>query len=106
MVQPPPEGFGTREGFLRAQGIPEEQWHSASAIVDPEGNGPRIYFQTVPEPKVAKNRMHMDLNASGGRDVSLEERIRRVDAERERLRRSARQTSAARWSATTSTGCA
>jgi hypothetical protein len=86
-IQPPPEGFDSWEAFLRAQGIPEERWNDASAIVDPEGKGPRIYFQRVPEGKVAKNRMHMDLNVSGGPGVPLAERRRLVDTEVERLKR-------------------
>jgi hypothetical protein len=31
------------------------------AACDPAGNGPRCYFQRVPEPKSAKNRMHLDI---------------------------------------------
>jgi hypothetical protein len=85
-LQDPPDGFETWEDAMRAWGLPEEQWNDASAIVDPDGNGPRIYFQKVPEPKVAKNRLHMDLNVGGGREVALEERRRRVDAEVERLK--------------------
>jgi hypothetical protein len=85
-LQPPPEGFDNWEAFLRAQGIPEERWNEASAITDPDGNGPRIFFQRVPEGKTAKNRMHLDLNASGGRGVPLEERKGQVDAAVARLK--------------------
>src|SRR3954451_17087060 len=48
-LQPPPEGFDTWIDFLKARGIPESLWNSASAIVDPAGAGPRIFFQQVPE---------------------------------------------------------
>jgi hypothetical protein len=51
-----------------------------SAIVDPDGNGPRLLFQRVPEPKTAKNRMHLDVNAGGGRGTPDDERRSRVDA--------------------------
>ncbi len=85
-VQPPPDGFATWEAFLEAQGVPRERWNDASAIVDANGRGPRIYFQRVPEGKVAKNRMHMDLNVSGGREVPLGDRKRVVDAEVSRLK--------------------
>lgn len=85
-VQDPPAGFASWDDWARAQGIPEERRNDASAIVDPEGRGPRVFFQRVPEPKVAKNRMHLDLNAGGGRDVSLEERRVRVNAEVTRLK--------------------
>ena len=33
----------------------------AAACRDPDGAGPRLYFQRVPEPKQAKNRVHLDL---------------------------------------------
>jgi hypothetical protein len=85
VIQPPPKGFDSWEAFLRAQGVPEERWNDASAIVDPDGRGPRVYFQRVPEGKTAKNRLHMDLNVSGAGEVAAEERKRRIGAEVARL---------------------
>jgi Glyoxalase-like domain len=76
----PPEGYDRWEDWLRDQGIPEEHWNDASAVVDPDGAGPRIYLQRVPEPKTVKNRVHLDLNVSGGGTVPIEERRRRVEA--------------------------
>ena len=84
-LQSPPEGFDSWEQWLVAQGIPEDDWNSASAVVDPHGGGPRIYFQRVPEPKTVKNRVHLDLNVSSGRSAPLEDRKREVDAEVQRL---------------------
>jgi hypothetical protein len=84
-LQDPPPGFASWPAFLAAQGIPEEQWNSASAVVDPDGKGPRIFFQQVPEPKSVKNRVHLDVNVGGGHGTPLEERRRRVNAEVERL---------------------
>jgi glyoxalase superfamily protein len=84
-LPPPPEDFDTWEGWLKAQGIPEDEWNWASAVQDPEGDGSRIYFQRVPERKIVKNRVHIDLNVGGGGHVPLEDRQRRVDAEVERL---------------------
>ena len=84
-LQDPPEGHATWEEFLSAIGVPEEEWNSAGAIVDPDGQRPRIYFQRVPEPKSVKNRVHLDVNVGGGHDASPEQRRRRVDAEAERL---------------------
>ena len=84
-LQDPPDGFSSWEEFLRAQGIPESDFNKASAVVDPDGTGPRIYFQRVPEGKVVKNRVHLDLNVGGGRAAGLDENQRRVDAEVERL---------------------
>jgi hypothetical protein len=85
-LQDPPDGFATWEAFLTEQGVPEEAWNTASAITDPDGKGPRIYFQKVPEGKTAKNRLHMDLNVGGGRSVAIEERKARVNAEASRLK--------------------
>ena len=34
-----------------------------AACSDPEGTGPRLLFQRVPEGKTAKNRVHLDLRA-------------------------------------------
>jgi hypothetical protein len=84
-LQDPPAGFDTWEAFLTEQGVPETEWNTASSITDPDGKGPRIYFQKVPEGKTAKNRLHMDLNVSGGRSVAIEERRERVNAEAKRL---------------------
>jgi len=40
--------------------------HVEYAVVPPAGSvTPRIYFTTVPEPRVAKNRIHLDLLPPG-----------------------------------------
>ena len=65
-LQDPPAGYGSWEDWARDQNIPEERWNDASAVVDPDGKGPRIYLQRVPEAKTVKNRVHLDLNISGG----------------------------------------
>jgi hypothetical protein len=84
--QDPPQGYATWEEFLEAMGVPKDKWDSAGAVVDPDGTGPRLYFQKVPEAKVVKNRVHLDLNVGGGRGKPLEERRANVDAEVERLK--------------------
>jgi hypothetical protein len=85
VIQPPPAGFASWDAFLAAMNVPKEDWDAASAIVDPEGKGPRIYFQKMDTPKLAKNRLHLDINASRSASVPLEERRRLVDAETQRL---------------------
>jgi uncharacterized small protein (DUF1192 family) len=82
----PPDGFGSWVDWARAEGIPESGWNDSAAAEDPEGNGPRLYFQRVPEGKVAKNRVHLDLNVSGGQGVPLDQRKALVRAEVERLK--------------------
>ena len=84
-LQDPPEGYASWPDFLTAIGVPEAEWNRASAIVDPEGRGPRIYFQRVPESKVVKNRVHLDVNVGGGPGTPADERRARVDAAVERL---------------------
>jgi hypothetical protein len=69
----PPPPHASWQDFLRAEGVPEESWNDANAVEDPDG-------------KVAKNRMHLDLNVGGGASVPLEERRKRVDAEVARLK--------------------
>ena len=73
VLNPPPEGHDSWESWLAAMGVPESQWNSASAIVDPDGPGPRVYFQRVPEGKEAKNRLHLDVRVPGGREAILPE---------------------------------
>lgn len=85
-IPAPPPGFASWDDWAAAQGIPEDHWNDARALEDPDGAGPRVFLQKVPEPKTAKNRMHLDLNAGGGQAVPLEERRVRVDAEVARLK--------------------
>ena len=85
-LEEPPDGFATWQQYWVSRGLPPEEIEDGyDAIVDPEGVRPRIWFQPVPEGKVVKNRLHLDLGVSGGRQVPLETRRRRVDAEAERL---------------------
>jgi Glyoxalase-like domain len=66
VIPPPPSGFGTWDDFYRSKGVPEEQiGHGIDRIVDPQGEGPAIWFQIVPERKSLKNRIHIDVSASG-----------------------------------------
>jgi catechol 2,3-dioxygenase-like lactoylglutathione lyase family enzyme len=81
----PPPGFATWDAFLETVGVPEEKRKSASAIVDPDGSGPRLFFQKVPEPKSTKNRVHLDLRLGGGTQTPIAERKALIDAAVERL---------------------
>jgi hypothetical protein len=84
-VQEPPEGFATWEDALVAWGVPESAWNDRSAVVDPDGAGPRVFFQRVPEPKQVKNRVHLDLNVGGGLQADPEDKRARIAAEADRL---------------------
>ena len=82
----PPPGHDTWESWLTEMQIPEDQWGSVAILVDPEGVRPRIYIQRVPEAKVAKNRLHIDVRTRGNtRDTPDDERWARIDAEADRL---------------------
>jgi hypothetical protein len=86
VLEPPPEGFATWDDYWRDFGLGEDDLGMGEdSIVDPEGHGPRIWFQIVPEGKTIKNRLHLDVSVGGGRSVPVQERKRRVDAEAQRL---------------------
>jgi hypothetical protein len=91
-VHPAPPGDDLPEGadplaawdeFLTRAGVPEGERNTRSAIEDPQGEGPRIFFQQVPEGKVAKNRVHLDVRAAPG--LSGDERMGALETECDRL---------------------
>jgi hypothetical protein len=91
-VHPAPPGVDLPAGadplaawdeFLARIGVPEEQRNSNSAVEDPDGSGPRLFFQQVPEDKVAKNRLHLDVRAAPG--LQGDERMAALEAECHRL---------------------
>jgi Glyoxalase-like domain len=86
VIEPPPAGFDTWDDFYRSIGVGEDELGiGADSIADPHGEGPRIWFQSVPERKSVKNRLHIDVHASGGRGTPLEARRELVEAEAARL---------------------
>ncbi|MEU8188368.1 VOC family protein [Micromonospora carbonacea] len=82
-VQAPPPGFESWEQALEAMGVPPERRNSASAVVDPAGAAPRLFFQRVPEPKQVKNRVHLDVRAAPG--LAGDARMAALEAAAERL---------------------
>jgi hypothetical protein len=81
VVPPPPDGFATWDDFDSS--LPPEKQGSAFACVDPTGVGPRLYFQRVPEGKVVKNRVHLDVRVGTG--LVGDERLTTLEAECARL---------------------
>ena len=85
-LAPPPDGFASWDDYYRDLGLPEEDLGlGEDRIADPGGEGPSIWFQVVPEHKTIKNRIHIDVRASGGRDLPLATRREQVDVEVRRL---------------------
>ena len=91
-VHPGPPGVDLPEGadalaawddFLARLGVPEDQRNTRSAVEDPDGVGPRLFFQQVPEDKVAKNRVHLDVRAAPG--LQGEERMAALEAKADEL---------------------
>ena len=74
----PPEGHASWAGYDVAKERPADG--IGYAISDPGGTRPSILFQLVREPKVAKNRLHIDIRLSAGAPRPSAEERRRIDA--------------------------
>ncbi|MFG3127160.1 VOC family protein [Streptomyces tendae] len=77
----PPEGFATWDDYNGS--LPPEDRDAWFACSDPSGVGPRLFFQRVPEGKVVKNRVHLDVRVGTG--LVGEERLAVLEAECARL---------------------
>lgn len=69
-------------GYVAEPGYDEPD---GASIVDPDGRGPAISFLRVPEPKTAKNRVHVDLRPAGEPPWDLAERARLIRAKADQL---------------------
>ncbi|MDG4783408.1 VOC family protein [Micromonospora sp. WMMD961] len=78
--EPPAPHSATREEFDLPEDEPPEHgvW-----LCDPDGVGPFLSILNVPEPKTAKNRLHIDIRVPG--HGSPDERWARIRAEAARL---------------------
>ena len=70
--------MGTARFWADALGfdLDPESEPDGALIRDPADGSPAIFFQPVPEPKVAKNRLHIDLRPS----VSMAAEVERLEA--------------------------
>lgn len=85
VIQPPPEGFATWDDFADSVGIPREKRNDLSAVVDPDGNGPRLFFERY-DGGQPNQRVHIDVNSVGdGSELSDDQRRVRLSEERDRL---------------------
>src|SRR4051812_10413908 len=81
-VDPPtPPGFDSWDAFDAS--LPASRQGSAWACQDPDGVGPRLFFQRVPETKSVKNRLHLDVRVGVG--LTGDERVSALEAEAARL---------------------
>ncbi|GAA2227073.1 VOC family protein [Streptomyces amakusaensis] len=81
VVPPPPAPFATWSDFDLT--LPPEKRDAEAISVDPSGTGPRLFFQRVPEGKVVKNRLHLDVRVATG--LVGKERLATLEAECTRL---------------------
>ena len=70
-------------GYIVPPSDDDDDDGSAFACIDPTGVGPRLYFQRVPEGKVVKNRVHLDVRVAY--DLEGEQRLVALQAECARL---------------------
>ena len=81
-VDPPvPPGYESWDELDAS--LPEDQQGSAWACQDPNGVGPRLFFQRVPEAKTVKNRVHLDLRVGTG--LTGDARVEALETEAARL---------------------
>lgn len=82
-----PSGFDSWEAFDAS--LPVESQGSTWVCQDPDGVGPRLFFQRVPEPKTMKNRVHLDVRVgvglTGDERVAEAARLEELGARRVRL---------------------
>jgi len=55
-------------------------FRDVAACQDPSGLEPRLFFQLVPESKVAKNRVHLDVHVEPDRKLAEVERLEKLGA--------------------------
>jgi glyoxalase superfamily protein len=56
-------------------------FRDVAAVRDPSGTEPRLFFQRVPEHKVAKNRVHMDIHVDEEHKKAEVERLTALGAQ-------------------------
>lgn len=80
-IADPPGGHSSWREF--SQRVAAEQGEQWSKVVDPDGHGPSVLFHRVPERKLVKNRVHLDLRVAPGAPKQTSQPL--VNAEVDRL---------------------
>ncbi|MFK5585095.1 VOC family protein [Serinicoccus sp. LYQ131] len=81
--EPPPSGFDSWLAYYQSV-VPDENLSGdpedyIDRLVDPGGEGPKVWFQPVPEKKAVKTRFHFDIYVAD-RTAPMEEIVATVDA--------------------------
>jgi hypothetical protein len=89
---PPPDGFLTWNDWYSSVGVPDDELDlsgdGTDRLTDPQGIGPPIWFQPVPETKETKNRLHLDVfvgRDAGGMKLPYADRAQTVRAKADEL---------------------
>lgn len=78
---PPAEWDEPLKSELLAAGLTEDDLSRRGLAEDPEGLGPRFFFNHASETKTGRNRLHLDIQATPGKHPSREE----LETEKDRL---------------------
>jgi catechol 2,3-dioxygenase-like lactoylglutathione lyase family enzyme len=78
---PHAEFDGELREMLLAGGLDADDLGRRGIAEDPAGVGPRLFFHHATAPKTTRNRIHLDVSATPGREPAPEE----LDAEKDRL---------------------
>lgn len=81
-LAPGEDPYDAWRSFIEGMGMDADE-AIAGAAEDPEGQGPRLFFQRVPEGKSAKNRVHLDIRVAPG--LTGSQRMAALEAEGGRL---------------------
>jgi hypothetical protein len=80
---------GVVRSLLDAQRLPPDEaveidgrltFRDVATCRDPQGRRPRLFFQRVPEPKAAKNRVHLDIQVGEAAQPDEVARLARLGA--------------------------
>jgi hypothetical protein len=86
VIQLPPDGYESWDAFAEDHRIPEERRNDVSAVVDPDGDGPRLLFERFDGGR-PNQRVHIDINSVEAGDIEItdDERSAKLAEERSRL---------------------
>jgi hypothetical protein len=87
---PPPASFTSNQEWLASLGEPDTSPEDGAWLRDPAGIGPSLSILRVPEPKVAKNRLHIDIRVAA--DASPDKRWAAITAKAAELTKAGART--------------